>query len=197
MELSSRQIVALAAPLVVSYLTYTTVKGAQMLQASNVVKAARATTSRHAAAGADTTGKTRDPFTPMKESAKSPTSALAAVLLGQVGKEEKAAEAAAREEKLPLRLDGTVITSRWRFAILNGDRVVEGQVYSGLKVESIEAERVVLSGGGETINVDLEIARVAESEPVPAAVQPGLGGLSPLAPGGTTDILQALGIPRS
>lgn len=195
MELSSRQIVALAAPLVVTYLTYATIeRGSQMLKTVNAVKAATAahrTTSGPAGAAA-----TRDPFSPAPVGVEKSVSALAAALLGQADSEQ-AQEAVKKEAELPLRLDGTVITARWRFAILNGDRVVEGQVYNGLKVERIEAERIVLSGGGETIDVNLEIARAVSPAPMPAATAPGINGLSPLGPGAAPDILRALGIPRS
>jgi len=181
--------------LVVTYLTYATIdRGSQMLKTVNAAKAA--TASQRAPGGSADAATTRDPFSPEALGVNKSSSALAAALLGRADKEQ-AEQAARKEAELPLRLDGTVITSRWRFAILNGDRVVEGQVYNGLTVERIEAERIVLSSDGETIDVNLEIARAVAAEPVPAATAPGIGGLSPLAPGAAPDILQALGIPRS
>ena len=182
MELNSRHIVALAAPVVVAYLTYTTVeKGAEVLRAATALKAQSMASQKSRQQADSGTAAVRDPFAPVsvveiadssEDSSATPESAAAAVV-----------EAAVQNIE-PLRLDGTVITGRWRFAILNGSRVIEGQLFRGHRFERIEPERLVLSRDGETVHVNLEIARAVAPQPLLAATRPGLpGAFAPVAVG--------------
>lgn len=182
MELNSRHIVALAAPVVVAYLTYTTVeKGAQVLRAATALKAQSIASQKSRQQAESGEAAVRDPFAPVAvvEIATAPENPS--------GTRQAAAApvvAAAAQKSDPLRLDGTVITGRWRFAILNGSRVVEGQLFRGHRVERIEPERLVLSRDGETVHVNLEIARAVAPQPLLAATRPGLpGAFAPMAVG--------------
>jgi hypothetical protein len=89
----------------------------------------------------------RDPFTP--EGALG--SALAAATTGSKG--------AAEKENQPLHLDGTVIAGTLRFAIISGERVMEGDYIRGLKLEKVETSRVVLTGGSKETVLPLQIAK--------------------------------------
>ncbi len=194
MELSSRQLVVLAAPLVVVYLTYSTVqRGANLMRA---VAATQAATAAKKAAPAVDRGEeeVRNPFSPVGKGA-----GVLNALLGNVAAAEEDLEPGTEETGEPLlTLNGTVITSRWRFAIINGERVVEGQRFLGLKVDRIEPERVTLSNvEGETLELALEIAKVEgleESTPGPTEDQEG--GIAPVNANTPPDILDLLGIPK-
>jgi len=184
MELNSRQILLLAAPLIVTYLTWTTVeRGADLVRA--VAATQTVTTAKRVAQTGD--GKVRDPFTPVGAG----TGLLGAIL--DDGGKEKADERGQSPAPM-LTLHGTVITGRWRFAIINGDRVVEGQRYLGLKVERIEADRVTLvASDGTSLELGLEVAK---AEPPPAKVETAPVGLPAVSGVMPPDVLELLGIPK-
>jgi len=192
MELSSRQVIVLAAPLLVAYMTWSTVAGGtKLMSAAAAVKAA---TSRKSKEVPIPDANTRDPFTPVGSGG-----ILAAVLADERGKAEAAKKEEAAVDDLLLKLNGTVITSRWRFAIINGDRVVEGQKYMGLTVEKIEPERVRLTninGVPLDLGLQIEIGKGPDPGAAQAGAQPALPGISTLPAAGLPRILDALGIPQ-
>ncbi len=184
MELNSRQLLLLAAPLTVTYLTWSTVqRGADLVRA--VAATQTATTAKRVTPTGD--GKVRDPFTPV---------GAGAGLLGAILEDGAKAKTSEKEEspKPMLTLHGTVITGRWRFAIINGERVVEGQRYLGLKVERIEADRVTLvASDGTPLELGLEVAK---AEPPPAKVESAPVGLPAVSGVMPPDVLELLGIPK-
>jgi hypothetical protein len=181
MELNSRQILLLAAPLIVTYLTWSTVKGG-----ADLVRAVAATQGMtHSKRMTPVTDATmRDPFNPVG------AKLVGSLLTGDAKAEPNGTGAAAEPE---LTLNGTVITGRWRYAIIDGVRVIEGQQYLGLKLERVEADRVTLvASDGTPIEVGLEIAKApppAKLEPTPA-VPPAVSGAVP------PELLKLLGIPQ-
>ena len=193
MELSSRHILLLAAPLVVVYLTYSTMqRGITMARAVAATQAVMVGSRTMANSSGDE--NMRNPFSPVGAGGF-----VAAALRGHAEAKEGDAD---EEEAAPLlTLNGTAITSNWRFAIINGERIVEGQRYLGLRVEKIEPERVVLTDlDGIKTYLKLEIAKiVAPSDELASDAVDSLGGgygLAPVSPAAPMDILKMLGIPR-
>jgi len=194
MELSSRQLIVLAAPLVVTYLTYSTVdRGANLVRAVSATQAAVSSKSRSTprAGGVEA----RNPFSPV--SAGAAGGILSAVLDQAVAAGPEESAAADAGDGLLMTLNGTVIAPRWRFAIIDGQRVIEGQRYMGLKVEKIDAEMVTLSDlNGTPVELELQIAKVVA--PAEEAVAGGgSGGFADVDGAAPPDILDLLGIPRS
>jgi hypothetical protein len=147
MEISSRQIVALGAPLIVTYLTWSAVSGeVAPAPAPKGTVISTASASKRPQIGA----LARNPFAPASQS--SDGDSLAA-LDGEASDTEQA--------NAPLKLDGTVVTGRWRMAIINGERVFEGQSFRGrLRLEKVTTNSVTLvSAIGEPIQLYLDIAR--------------------------------------
>jgi hypothetical protein len=183
--------IILAAPLLISYLTWSTVDGgAKVMRAAAAVKAA---TSKKRSEVALPSATTRNPFSPVGSGGF-----LAAVLAEE---REKAAATQAEEaaDDILLKLNGTVITSKWRFAIINGDRVVEGQKYMGMTVEKIDPERVRLTninGVPLDLGLQIEIVKASDATATQPSSQQSLPGISTLPAAGLPNILDALGIPQ-
>jgi hypothetical protein len=199
MEVSSRQIIALAAPLVITYLTYSTVGGQLTTLRKLTANAAGSTSSL---LRPEIAPLARNPFAPATDGPRIDPGLLAAAEDG--------------EEAPKLRLDGTVVAGRWRMAIINGQRVFEGQVVGMMRVQSVSTDAVTLLGpGGETVELTLDIAPaapVAKAGTIPPGKAPpgsapASGGAPPspievgieaLKNGGAAgDVLESLGIPRS
>jgi hypothetical protein len=183
MELNSRQILLLAAPLVVTYLTWSTVeRGADLVRAVAATQAIAPAKRARPAAGSEG----RDPFHPVGAGSEGLLAALEGDAKGESSQPQD-------EEEPPLTLNGTVISGRWRYAIINGVRVIEGQHYLGLRLDRIEADRVTLvASDGTPIELGLEIAKVqppAKAEPAPAVPPAVTGALPP-------ELLRLLGIPQ-
>jgi hypothetical protein len=119
----------------------------------------------------------RDPFTP--EGALG-TSAFTSATTGSKN--------AADNETRPLRLDGTVIAGTLRFAIISGERVMEGDYIRGLKLEKVETSRVVLTGGSKETVLPLQIAKSDEIPATGTAATRGGSAAAPrLAPSASSD----------
>jgi len=146
MEVSSRQIVALGAPLIVTYLTWSAV-GGEVALPQPTKSAAIVTTfaSKRPQIGE----LARNPFAPTSENSEGDA------LEGINGESSDPQQARA-----PLKLDGTVVTGRWRMAIINGERVFEGQTYRGrLRLQKVTTNSVTLvSATGEAVQLQLDIA---------------------------------------
>jgi hypothetical protein len=158
MEFSSRQIVALGAPLVVAYLTWSAL-GEQAKTTQQFAGGAAIGTAT-AAQRPEFDTPARNPFAPIGDDG------LVDTLDDDAGgREEEAADA-------PLHLDGTAIAGTWRMAIINGERVFEGQDFRGrFRLSQVGTDSVTLTApSGEMVRLSLDIAR-----PV-AAAKAGAGG---------------------
>jgi hypothetical protein len=148
MDLSSRQILALAAPLVISYLTWSTLQGQMKTLAQVTPNPVASIGSRHGAELDGPKAPLRDPFSPL----------TAQSMLHATGDEE-----AAKGETLVL--NATVIVPHWRMAIINGERVYEGQRFRGLRVRKVEPQRVLLAGvEGDAVELPLQVAIVVDED---------------------------------
>lgn len=162
MEADVKSFIGFVAPLAIVYMTWSSVTSevAQItpppLKVINVGQIATAPKLPSAEQ------ELRDPFTP--DGAVS--AAVAATAAGKKSGNE--------EKDQPLHLDGTVIAGTLRFAVINGTRVTEGDFFRGLKLERVEASRVVLTGGKQETVLPLEIAKSDEIE-LPAASAPATG----------------------
>lgn len=143
MEISSRQIVALSAPVIVMYLTWSVVSGTP---ARTAQLDAAASVSTAAAAKRPVVEKlSRDLFA---EGAVSAAGSAAAAAPGRAG------------ENHPLQLNGTVVAGKWRMAIIDGSRVFEGQRFRGFEVRSITRDGVTLVGpDAQVVRLSLDIAQ--------------------------------------
>ena len=193
MELSSRQIIALAAPVVITYLTWSTV-GGQMTTLRKLTSAASA---------APASVSKRPEIGPVARNPFAPSGALAAIDPAALTEDGEAAG-----EALELRLDGTVVAGRWSMAIINGHRVFEGQTVGPFHVQAVETDAVQLLGpAGNVVELTLDIAPAppATSGAQAAAAQAAAGARTPLevgldalkSGGGAGDVLESLGIPPS
>jgi len=169
-ELSSRHIVALGAPLIVTYLTWSAVSGGATKLAEIAKNAPISTTAASKRPRID--ALSRNPFAPA-DAADDP---LAALATSPDGKDS--------EQGNVLRLTGTAVMGRFRMAIINGERVYEGQTYRRLLLEKVTTDGVTMkTPAGETLQLSLDIA------PAPIAVnRPAVPVLSNrlAAPAGAT-----------
>lgn len=157
MEADVKSFIGFVAPLAIAYMTWSSVTSEVAALGPPALKAVNVGQLSSAPKLPSATQELRDPFTP--EGAVS--AALAAA----------GAKDGARAEHQPLRLDGTVIAGKLRFAVINGTRVIEGDFFRGLKLERVEATRVVLTGGKQETILPLEIAKSDEIE-LPTATAP-------------------------
>ncbi len=166
MELNSRQLMTLALPAIITYLTWAAVQGqSSLLQALGGTQKAVARHVVEVTPGPE--ALSRDPFAPLADdgSAISTEGLLGTLLAGQQ-------EQTSDEEK-PLRLDGTVILGPHRLAIINGTRVAQGETYLGLELTEVGADRVRLKGfDGNVIDLYLEIAKSDSKGAVAGATKP-------------------------
>jgi hypothetical protein len=199
MELNARQLIALAGPLVIGYLTWSAVSGGV---ASRPLATPNATSVASVTKRPQIGELTRDPFA---RDASSLLSALGAAAGGEEGE----------GDDTQLHLNGTVLAGRWRMAIINGTRVFEGQTFRGMQLTKVASDAVTLRGAtGEDVRLALEIAPAAPLAKAPgAAAGPGAArtapgaagqqatpiqkGIDALKSGGGADLLQSLGIPQS
>lgn len=160
MELSSRQLVALGAPVVVVYLTWSAVSGE--VAPPPAPKEPAVTTS---------TASKRPQIGPLARNPFAPAG------VGVAADDFAAVDGAAgdtQQGRAPLRLDGTVVTGRWRMAIINGERVFEGQSYHGRRLENVTGDSVTLvPAAGEPLRLQLDVAR---PQPAPAGKGSGAAG---------------------
>ena len=156
MELDAKTVATFLAPLAIAYMTWSSVTSTVAstkdtgLKPINVGQLATAPKMPSAEA------ELRDPFIP--------EGALSAGLAP--GSAAKTTEAKDNE---PLHLDGTVLAGKLRFAVINGTRVMEGDFFRGLKLDKVEASRVVLSGGKQETILPLEIAKSDAIQPLTIA----------------------------
>ncbi len=164
MELNSRQLMTLALPAIVTYLTWAAVQGqSSLLQALAGTQKAVARHVVETTAGPELLP--RDPFAPLAEdgTAIGTEGLLGTLLAGQ--------QETVDEEEKPLRLDGTVILGSRRLAIINGTRVAQGGNYLGLELIEVEVDRVRLRGfDGNVIDLYLEIAKSDPKTAIPGSV---------------------------
>ncbi len=164
MELNSRQLMTLALPAIVTYLTWAAVQGQTSLM--RALAGTQKAVARHVVE--TTVGPellSRDPFAPLAEdgSAIDTEGLLGTLLAGQ--------QESVDEEEKPLRLDGTVILGSRRLAIINGTRVAQGENYLGLELTEVEVDRVRLKGfDGNVIDLYLEIAKSGPKDAIPGSV---------------------------
>ena len=158
MEADARTLIALVGPLAVAYMTYSSVSAtapgstttdAKGVSFSQLAPAPKLPSAEH---------KLRNPFVPARGTG------AAAPLVD--------AEDSADPEKNndPLRLDGTAMIGKIRFAIINGMRVTEGDYFRGMRLTKVEATQITLtSGEGADQIVPLTIAKSDKIE-IPARV---------------------------
>lgn len=201
MEINARQLITLAGPLIIGYLTWSAVSGGV---AGRPLGAPGATGTVSLTKRPEIVELERDLFV-------RDASSLLDVLAGATGEEGEAEDAV-------LHLNGTVIAGRWRMAIINGSRVFEGQTFRGMQLTQVASDGVTLRmATGADMRLALEIAPAA-----PLAKAPGAAGLPPpgaahaagalpakdptpiqkginaLKTGGSTsEVLKSLGIPES
>lgn len=162
MEADAKSFIGFVAPLAIAYMTWSSVTSEVAALTPPQLKVINVGQIPSAPKLPSAEKELRDPFTP--EGAVS--AALAATAAGKKGGNE--------EKDQPLRLDGTVIAGKLRFAVINGTRVIEGDFFRGLKLERVEASRVVLTGGKQETVLPLEIAKSDEIE-LPAVSAPAAG----------------------
>jgi len=157
MDVNSRQVVALAAPLMVGYLTWSAVSGTSSPPARP-----------EPASSISTVGLSKRPVVPkltrdvFSEDANAAFGGGAMAAPGQAGANNA------------VHLNGTVVAGKWRMAIIDGTRVFEGQTYRGLLVKTVARDSVTLvNGEGKIIRLSLDIA-----EPPPLAT---LANVTPAA----------------
>ena len=146
MDISSRQIVALGAPLVVGYLTWSALGGqvAALKQAAGAPTVATAAAAKRPVVGEPT----RNPFLPLGSAAG----------VDNPGLEGEEGEGGPPDQTL--HLDGTAISGTWRMALINGERVFEGQAYRGFRLSEVGTDSVTLTApSGEMLKLSLDIAR--------------------------------------
>jgi hypothetical protein len=81
------------------------------------------------------------------------------------------AKAGAKEREEAMRLDGTVLAGKLRFAIINGTRVMEGDYFRGLKLTVVETSQVRFSDGKQESVLPLAITKSDAIKPMePVAV---------------------------
>ena len=142
MEVSSRQIVALAAPVVVIYLTWSAVSGtstpaAQTDPASSISTVA--VSKRPVIAKLS-----RDVFS---QEGYGVTAGGTMSAPGQPGANNG------------VHLNGTVVAGKWRMAIIDGTRVFEGQTFRGFQVKTVARDSVTLvNAEGQPTVLSLDIA---------------------------------------
>ena len=148
MEADARTLIGLVGPLAVAYMTYSsvsaTVAGPTTADVKSVSFSQLAPPPKLPSAEA----KLRNPFVPARG-----TGAAAPL---------EDAEGSADPEKNhdPLRLDGTAMIGKIRFAIINGVRVTEGDYFRGMRLTKVDATQITLtSGDGADQTVPLAIAK--------------------------------------
>ena len=76
------------------------------------------------------------------------------------GAETEAADQAATRAEAPARptlnLEATVIDGELRYGLINGEIVVEGQEYAGMKVRAVREREVVLEGPDGVVRLTME-----------------------------------------
>ena len=99
---------------------------------------------------------TRDPFTVSEAMAKLMRKIKPAD--GEGPKADSAARRAGAEEasRLTLKLEATVIDGQTRYGLINGDIVVEGQVYHGMTVRAVREREVILEGPRGAVRLTME-----------------------------------------
>jgi hypothetical protein len=158
-EADVKSFIGFVAPLAIAYMTWSSVTSEVAQLTPPQLKVVNVGQIPSAPKLPSAEQELRDPFTP--EGAVS--AALAATAAGKKGGND--------EKNQPLHLDGTVIAGKLRFAVINGTRVIEGDFFRGLKLEKVEASRVVLTGGKQETVLPLEIAKSDEIE-IPAVSAP-------------------------
>jgi hypothetical protein len=158
-EADVKSFIGFVAPLAIAYMTWSSVTSEIAPLAPPQLKVINVGQIATAPKLPSAEQELRDPFTP--EGAVS--AAMAATAAGKKSAQE--------EKDQPLHLDGTVIAGKLRFAVINGTRVIEGDFFRGLKLEKVEANRVVLTGGKQETVLPLEIAKSDEIE-LPAVSVP-------------------------
>ena len=181
MEADVKSFIGFVAPLAIAYMTWSSVTSEVAQLAPPQLKVINVGQIATAPKLPSAEKELRDPFTP--------EGAVSAALAATAGGKKSGNE----EKDQPLHLDGTVIAGKLRFAVINGTRVIEGDFFRGLKLERVEASRVVLTGGKQETVLPLEIAKSDEielpavsapvartaHEPAPTAVATsGMGGAS-------------------
>jgi hypothetical protein len=192
---------SLAAPLLLAYLTYSTVGAGTGLIGQMAPVMPAPVHKKHEVESVLDDSK-RNPFD--QAATEDVTDLLAARLpgLSVAGGDKK------DEAEQELRLNGTVIMGKWRMAIINGKRLNEGDEYDGMRLAAIARDKVIfVDRAGRNVFVRLDVARSDEIEATEKAKDSQRGGLENQAPlqrgmsaltaRSQTDILEMLGIPEN
>ena len=169
MEADVKRFIGFVAPLAILYMTWASVTTDVTALAAPALKSINVGQIASAPSLPSAETELRDPFTP--------EGAISAAL---------AAKGAAPKEEQPLHLDGTVIAGKLRFAVINGTRVTEGDFFRGLKLERVEATRVVLTGGKHETVLPLEVAKSDAIQPLAVSAPDTSAAREPTAPATTT-----------
>jgi len=165
MEADARTLLTLLAPIAIMYMTYSSVAATPAATGGSDLKSVSIGQIGIAPKLPSADGKHRNPFVPRS---------------GSGGGEPIAdAAAGANPEKTdqPLHLDGTVIAGKIRFAIINGQRVTEGDYFRRMRLTKVETTQVTLTGDSEQVVLPLEIAK-SDSIHAPATIVSGRHGPS-------------------
>jgi hypothetical protein len=191
---------SLAAPLLLAYLTYTSVgSSAQLVTQMTQV----APTSTHKKASGDEVRpeKRRNPFD--QDFGNDMTDLLA----GPLSEGMKQGKASTEKEAEPLRLNGTVLMGSWKMAIINGRRLHEGDQYEEMRLAVIAQDKVIfIDRLGQNVSVQLDVAKSDEIQrpdarkkkgPTLAEQAPLQRGVSALTASSQGEILDMLDIPKN
>jgi hypothetical protein len=193
---------SLAAPLLLAYLTYSTV-GAGTQLVNQFAQTAPSAVHKKAEADAAHSDTKRNPFD------QAATSEMTELLAARLPGLAVAGDAKKEEVQQELRLNGTVIMGGWRMAIINGQRLHEGDEYDGMRLAAIARDKVIFvdrAGRNVFVRLDVaksdevEVARTAKQEQGShraenrAALQRGMAALTARS---QSDLLESLGIPKN
>lgn len=134
MEADARTLLTFLGPIAVAYMTYSSVTGVAPPSTANESKGVAFSQLVAAPKLPSAETRLRDPFVPAG---------------GTVSAEHVATEGKTDPDKSdePLRLDGTAMMGRIRFAIINGIRVTEGDYFRGMRLTKVDATQVTLAAG--------------------------------------------------
>ena len=160
MEADARTLLTLVAPIAIMYMTYSSVSATAAANGGNDLKSVSVGQIGIAPRLPSADGTHRNPFVPRSGSG------------GGEPVADAAADANAEKTDQPLHLDGTVIAGKARFAIINGQRVTEGDYFRRMRLTKVETTQVTLTGESEQVVLPLEIAK-SDSIHAPATIVSG------------------------
>lgn len=155
MEADARTLLTFIGPLAVAYMTYSSVSAELASGKPTDLKTVSFSQIGAAPKLPSAEQKLRNPFVPARGTG------AAAPLADAEGSTDP------EKNNDPLRLDGTAMMGKIRFAIVNGVRVTEGDYFRGMRLTKVEATQVTLTSA-EGVDQTLPLA-IAKSDSIRAA----------------------------